>query len=81
MPTPALAPLDPDAQHTVPLGDASVLLTRGEYTVQANRKVLAENHGECYHCGLSHPELVRITRPAAATDTRATAATTGSWVG
>lgn len=31
------------------------------YDVAANWKLLCENYGECYHCGVAHPQLNRIS--------------------
>lgn len=33
------------------------------YEVQANWKITGETFQECYHCALTHPELVRIIKP------------------
>ncbi|MFC7264652.1 RHO alpha subunit C-terminal catalytic domain-containing protein [Streptomyces lutosisoli] len=40
-----------------------VTAERHEYRVEANWKVVAENYNECYHCGLLHPELCRVSPP------------------
>ncbi|MFZ4485271.1 MAG: aromatic ring-hydroxylating oxygenase subunit alpha [Candidatus Nanopelagicales bacterium] len=41
------------------LGAAKVV-SKTEYVVEANWKVLWENGLECYHCGLNHPELAKV---------------------
>lgn len=33
---------------------------RGEYLVNANWKLIAENFRECYHCGVGHPEYCSV---------------------
>ena len=35
--------------------------SRREYEVRANWKILCENYSECYHCGLVHPHLHRLS--------------------
>jgi phenylpropionate dioxygenase-like ring-hydroxylating dioxygenase large terminal subunit len=44
------------------LGRTKVIADR-TYEVEANWKITGETFQECYHCALTHPELVRIIKP------------------
>lgn len=39
-------------------------VARHEYLVDANWKLICENYHECYHCGIAHPQLARISHHA-----------------
>jgi len=40
-----------------------VEVSRMDYVVEANWKILHENYQECYHCSEIHPELCRVSPP------------------
>jgi Rieske 2Fe-2S family protein len=54
-----------------------VEVSRMDYTVEANWKLLHENYHECYHCPEIHPELCRVSPPTSGLNLD----TTGMWIG
>ncbi len=54
-----------------------VEVSRMDYLVEANWKILHENYQECYHCNEIHPELCRVSPPSSGKNVDAT----GAWVG
>jgi phenylpropionate dioxygenase-like ring-hydroxylating dioxygenase large terminal subunit len=55
-----------------------VVAASHEYELRANWKVAIENYHECYHCGLIHPELCRVSPSDSGENFRDG---TGAWVG
>jgi phenylpropionate dioxygenase-like ring-hydroxylating dioxygenase large terminal subunit len=43
--------------------DKTKVIADRTYEVESNWKIAAETFQECYHCALTHPELVRIIKP------------------
>lgn len=41
--------------------DNLVRVARHEYDVASNWKLICQNYHECYHCGIAHPQLHRIS--------------------
>jgi Rieske 2Fe-2S family protein len=54
-----------------------VEVSRMDYVVEANWKLLHENYHECYHCPEIHPELCRVSPPTSGLNLLAT----GMWIG
>jgi phenylpropionate dioxygenase-like ring-hydroxylating dioxygenase large terminal subunit len=43
--------------------DKTKVIADRTYEVESNWKITSETFQECYHCALTHPELVRIIKP------------------
>jgi len=41
--------------------ESLVRVARHEYDVETNWKLICQNYHECYHCGIAHPQLQRIS--------------------
>jgi Rieske 2Fe-2S family protein len=52
---------------------------RHEYVVTANWKIVIENYQECYHCGMIHPQLCKVSPPGSGENY--VVANAGAWVG
>jgi Rieske 2Fe-2S family protein len=57
-----------------------VEVSRMDYVVAANWKLVHENYQECYHCTEIHPELCRVTPPSSARNVDATGMWIGGWM-
>ncbi len=57
-----------------------VEVSRMDYLVQANWKLVHENYQECYHCAEIHPELCRVSPPTSGRDLDATGLWIGGWM-
>jgi len=64
-----VAPYEPERLRTA---------CRHDYVVESNWKVLSENYQECYHCGMIHPQLCRVSPPNSGANYPPGA---GAWVG
>jgi Rieske 2Fe-2S family protein len=52
---------------------------RHDYVVAANWKIVIENYQECYHCGMIHPQLCKVSPPGSGENY--VVADAGAWVG
>ena len=50
-----------------------------DYVVAATWKILIENYQECYHCGMIHPQLCRVSAPGSGENYQRSEG--GAWVG
>ncbi|MEP6752752.1 MAG: aromatic ring-hydroxylating dioxygenase subunit alpha [Candidatus Dormiibacterota bacterium] len=57
-----------------------VEVSRMDYVVEANWKILHENYQECYHCSEIHPELCRVSPPTSGLNIDATGIWIGGWM-
>jgi Rieske 2Fe-2S family protein len=57
-----------------------VEVSRMDYVVAANWKLVHENYQECYHCTEIHPELCRVSPPSSARNVDATGMWIGGWM-
>jgi Rieske 2Fe-2S family protein len=57
-----------------------VEVSRMDYVVEANWKILHENYQECYHCSEIHPELCRVSPPTSGLNIDATGMWIGGWM-
>jgi glycine betaine catabolism A len=57
-----------------------VEVSRMDYVVEANWKLLHENYQECYHCSEIHPELCRVSPPTSGLNIDATGMWIGGWM-
>ena len=57
-----------------------VEVSRMDYDVAANWKLLHENYQECYHCTEIHPELCRVSPPTSGLNIDATGMWIGGWM-
>ena len=57
-----------------------VEVSRMDYLVEANWKLIHENYQECYHCSEIHPELCRVSPPTSGVNLDATGIWVGGWM-
>ena len=57
-----------------------VEVSRMDYVVNANWKLIHENYQECYHCSEIHPELCRVSPPTSGINLDATGMWVGGWM-
>jgi Rieske 2Fe-2S family protein len=57
-----------------------VEVTRMDYMVEANWKLIHENFQECYHCSEIHPELCRVSPPTSGLNMDSTGMWIGGWM-
>jgi Rieske 2Fe-2S family protein len=55
-------------------------VSRMDYLVEANWKLIHENFQECYHCSQIHPELCRVSPPTSGINMAATGMWIGGWM-
>ena len=60
--------------------DDLVEVSKMDYVVDANWKLVHENYQECYHCSEIHPELCRVSPPTSGTNIDATGLWIGGWM-
>jgi Rieske 2Fe-2S family protein len=57
-----------------------VEVSRMDYLVEANWKLVHENYQECYHCTEIHPELCRVSPPSSGAGLESTGLWVGGWM-
>jgi Rieske 2Fe-2S family protein len=68
-------------EHMAPWSpDEMVEVSRMDYVVEANWKLVHENYQECYHCPEIHPELCRVSPPTSGISLDATGMWIGGWM-
>jgi Rieske 2Fe-2S family protein len=57
-----------------------VTVSRMDYVVDANWKLVHENYQECYHCAEIHPQLCRVSPPTSGENINSTGMWIGGWM-